>query len=347
MKLSRTLFSLLAALAASGAATAVGCSTNTVVVQPGGDAGAVKCDPTQCATKNECLPDDKGVEKCRLPCAAQAECPFNYVCAPGTPKNFCVKNTTELQKKDTGLWGTACQPTAGFDKNPACDSGQGFACYAETPTDAAAYCTRYDCTTDLDCAGGFWCATINEAPNATTTKRTLGATRNVCLRRTYCATCKADVDCPKVDGKDQLCATDGAGGGFCTTRCSANNQCALDATCTGDGQKEQVCVPKATVCKGDGSLCAPCLSDADCPNGLCVKANYSTERFCTTKSATACSSTSRGDCPAKAGSVRVSCITQATDPDVPKDHCVGIVRFDDGSAASYVLGCWTGDRITQ
>jgi hypothetical protein len=347
MKLRSTVFCFaLACFAlAHGGGSLLGCSSNTVVVQPSGDAGtAAPCDPSQCAPKNECIADGQGVTKCRLPCAAQSECPFNYQCAANQPKNFCVKSSVELQKKD-GQYGTPCKPTDGFDNNPACDASQGFACYAETPTDGAAYCTRYDCQSDLDCTGGYWCATINEAPNATTVKRSFGATRTVCLKRTYCAPCKGDIDCPVVDGKKQICATDANGAGFCTTECTANNQCALDAKCTDEGQPAKVCVPKAGVCKGDGSLCSPCYSDADCPDGACVKANYSTEKFCTVKSGVPCTDTAR-QCPAASNGWRVGCIS-TVDPDYPKDACVGVVRFDDGTRAQYVIGCWTGNRITQ
>jgi hypothetical protein len=402
MKLRSTVFLFAIACFAVINTTGLGCSSNTVVTQQP-DSGQAACDPAQCAPKNECLADGQGVTKCRLPCTSQTECPFNYQCAASSPKNFCVKNNLELERKPTGQWGFPCKPTDGFDNNPACDTSspprtcsalekccatlegsdatqckdavkaanpggceaafdglrgkglcpaQKFACYAETPTDAAAYCTIYDCQSDLDCTGGYWCATINEAPNATTAQRrreginyVFGVTRTVCLKRTYCSPCKGDVDCPSIDGKKQICATDANGTGFCTTECTASNQCALDAACTADNQPAQVCVPKAGVCKGDGSLCSPCYSDADCPEGACVRANYSTEKFCTVKSKVACSQTTR-DCPAAANGWRVSCVS-AVDPDYPKDACVGVVRLDDGTSPSYVIGCWTGNRITR
>jgi hypothetical protein len=346
MKLRSSLFAIaMASFALIG--TAVGCSSSTTQQQPPGPAA---CDPTQCATKNECLSDGKET-KCRLPCNAQAECPFNYTCSfnPAS-KNFCTKNTVEIEKKPTGQWGTACLPNEGFDNNPKCDTSgaKKFACYAKDPTDANAYCTLYDCQADSDCAGGYWCATINVAPNATTAKRSLVDTRTVCLKREYCASCKGDIDCPAVGGEPQYCVQDDNGAGFCTRACSNDTNCALDASCQPWGKDgKTVCAPRAGVCRGDGKLCAPCMSDADCPNGYCVSADYSTEKFCTVQSQAPCSDSSRGDCPKNVEGVPnagISCIGSNTFPEAPKDSCVGLVQFGTDSQTgkpTYALGCWT------
>lgn len=297
-------------------------------------APAPGCDPSQCAPKNECIDDGKET-KCRLVCAAHADCPFNYVCQAGAAKPFCVK-TLDIPKKE-GQWGTPCQP-AGGEANPACDAETAFGCYASAPSDATAYCTRFDCATDADCAGGYWCATVNASPNATATKRTLGETRTVCLKRAYCSPCTADFDCPLVDGKQSRCIEDNTGVKFCANVCATNSNCALDASCSvvaEDGTK--LCLPRAGTCKGDGSMCSPCRSDADCPNGLCIRGGYTTERFCSVKSPSSCAT--KGDCPPFTGvsTTKIGCQTASDDPNIPKGQCIGIVPFGETGD----IGCWT------
>src|SRR6185503_13579122 len=119
------------------------------------------CDSAKCFAGNECLPLD-GVEECRKTCASNDDpstsCTFNYNCVSTDPANdvkpFCVETTartndgTLLEKKDSGQWGFPCQANLG-SKNPACDTDQGFYCYGISPSDGNAYCTRYDCQSDL------------------------------------------------------------------------------------------------------------------------------------------------------------------------------------------------------
>lgn len=317
------------------------CSSSTTAAPP---AGPAACDPTQCAPKNECIPDASGVSQCRIGCTAQTDCPFNTYCATSSPRNYCVKLSAEVPKKPTGQWGTPCLPTGGLDNNPACDAETGFACYGTGKTDATAYCTHYDCEQDLDCAGGFYCATINNAPNVKTDVRSFGKTRTVCLKREYCAPCASDVDCGLIDGKPSRCADDDAGGKYCTATCATTSNCRLDAACNGtteDGTK--VCRPRAGVCKGDGSICAPCRSDADCPMGFCIKGPYSPETFCSVKSAIACTPGSgtativKGNCPAFTAfaGTQIGC-QSAGDENIPKDQCIGLITFgDSGDIACY------------
>lgn len=317
-----------AALALLALAAVAACSSSTAAPAGG-------CDPSQCAPKNECL-DDGTETKCRLPCASHADCPFNFVCKPGAAKPFCVKTTLDIPKKD-GQWGTTCQPSGG-EANPACDADTGFGCFATAPTDANAYCTRFDCATDLDCAGDFWCAQVNESPNATSTKRSRGPTRPACVKRTYCSPCAADFDCPVIDGKQSRCIDDDGGAKFCATACENNTNCPLDAACAfpaDDGTK--LCYPRAGTCKGDGSMCSPCRSDADCPDGLCLRGGYNTERFCSVTSPSGCAD--KTDCPAFTGvsTTRIGCQTSSDDPNIPKGQCIGIIPFGETGD----IGCYT------
>lgn len=318
----------------------IACSsaTSPSTPPPGG------CDPTQCAAKNECIDDGKET-KCRLPCAAHGDCPFDYACGVNAAKNFCVKTTLDIPRKPSGQWGTPCTSAGGEGGNPACDKDTGFACYGSDPSDATAYCTRFDCETDLDCAGGYWCATVNAKPNVTTPQRSYGPTRKVCAKRAYCAPCAADFDCAVVDGKQLRCAADAAGGRYCAAPCSNNSNCRLDASCVGDALADgtKVCRPNAGVCRGDGSICSPCFSDADCPNGACLKAAYSPERFCSVKSKAACTATGqasivKGDCPAFSGfaGTKIGCQGSSADDNIPKDHCIGLIEFGEtGDIACY------------
>lgn len=318
------------------------CSNKTVQEQPSGPA---PCDPTLCAKGNECLADATGVTACRLPCAAHTDCPFNTQCTVNeASKNFCVKMTTTFAQKPTGQWGTHCLPPDGESGNKACDGDNSFACYAAGgTTDATAYCTLFDCTTDLDCAGGFYCATVNVAPNAKTDKRTFGKTRTVCKKRDYCAPCNGDLDCPIIDGAQSRCSVDGTGEAkYCATPCKETANCRLDASCTGvaeDGTK--LCRPRAKSCTGDGSMCAPCRSDADCPSGFCLKGSYTPETFCSVKATATCESgvSNKTKCPTFTGfaGTQIGCQSSTSDPAIPKDQCIGIVEFGDTGD----IGCYT------
>jgi len=322
----------------------IACSSTTTAPAP---AGPAVCDPTQCAPKNECIPDATGVAACRIGCLTHADCPFNTQCLTSAPRNYCVKQTTPIEQKPTGQWGYPCLPSGGRDNNPACSAETRFACYAAGTTDALAYCTQYDCTADLDCAGGFYCATVNTAPNAKTDKRTFGTTRSVCLKHSYCSPCAGDIDCPVVDGRQMRCATDTAGGRYCSNPCASTTNCRLDAACNGaadDGSK--VCRPRAGACKGDGTICAPCSSDADCPKGFCIKAGYSPERFCSVKAAATCpaptgqASITKGDCPAftTVKGVQVGCQAVGGNDEIPSQQCIGLIEFGEtGDIACYTL----------
>jgi hypothetical protein len=185
---------------------------------------------------------------------------------------------------------------------------------------------------------------VNTQPNAVKKSRTFGDTRTVCLRRNYCSPCTADFDCPTIDGKASRCVDDSAGGKFCATQCVNTTNCNLDAQCSTYDDGTKLCIPRAGVCKGDGSLCSPCRSDADCPNGFCIKSFYSPETFCSVKSKTACvasgtASLVKGDCPpfTAVSTTKIGCEADKTDPEIPKDQCVGIIPFADSGD----IGCWT------
>lgn len=338
------VLSPLTALAGVAAVVlAIGACSSNNVVNASPDAGPPPCDPAKCGTGNQCIADSTGVSACRVPCATHADCPFNAQCSLNDAQNFCVKSTSPVAaKKDSGQWGTHCLAPDGETGNKACDAEGGFACYGVGTSDAYAYCTRFDCTTDLDCAGGFFCGTVNVGPNVTTDKRTFGKTRTACVKREYCAPCAADFDCPVIDGKQSRCIVNKDGSAnFCATPCTDSTNCQLDAACTGrteDGSK--VCKPRAGTCKGEGGLCSPCRSDADCTNGFCLKGGYSPEKFCSEKASSPCEpgQSSAGKCPKFTGfpDTLFGCST-ASDESLPKDQCIGFIPFGEVED----LGCYT------
>ncbi len=308
------------------------------------------CDDSKCSANNKCIDDGAHGTACRLVCDSQTACPFNFHCttAKTTKLAFCVADTNKFAKLDKGQWGAHCNSSGGLDSNPDCASDQNFWCYGQTPTDAAAYCTQYQCATDKDCAGGFWCATINDAPDVRNSARTFGADKvtTVCKKREYCATCVADVDCPSVAGVKSHCvASTGDGVSLCTTECANDGNCNPDATCT-DGAGTTVCMPRAGTCKGDGTLCAPCRSDVDCPKGYCIYDAYSHERYCSVASKTPCSVSSSmkliADCPSlPPNGPGISCETLTNNESIPKDQCIGLIKDSQGGTAE---GCWAVNK---
>jgi hypothetical protein len=241
MALHWLLPSLLTALALAGS---TGCSKSG-------------CDPSQCAAGNQCIDDRTGGGAiCRKVCAAQADCPANWYCNDGLKAggvSWCVQNTLTFDA-GAGQWGVPCQPNHGEGANPGCDWAQGFACYAQSPTDGNAFCTQFACSGDGDCPGGWWCSTQNVGPNATSSVQTIGKTRSICLPRGYCAPCKKDLDCYSAPGSQpQHCVPDSKGAGFCSTTCAGDSNCDFDSTCKAPWA---VCTPAAG---------QPCQSDDDCP----------------------------------------------------------------------------------
>jgi len=312
------------------------------------DDSSAGCDDSVCKPGNKCLPL-AGETKCRKTCASndnpETSCPAGYTCVQQDDTSipaFCVQDNAVIQTKP-GQWGAQCNPSEHSD-NPKCDGSQEFYCYATSPTDGNAICTRFSCQTDRDCAAGYWCATVNVGPSADTSKRSEHQTQTVCLKRTYGAACKFDLDCPSLDGRTQHCAQDANGAGFCTPECTNATNCNTEARCVDIGIGPKVCYPRSNLIVGDGSLCSPCRSDADCgDDGICVKGQYTTEQACAKKAP--------GDC--QKGQARGGCVQSLTTPkvniycpggtlnEVLPNYCIGL--YEVGGNPSDV-GCWTPNR---
>jgi hypothetical protein len=159
--------------------------------------------------------------------------------------------------------------------------------------------------------------------------------------------CTSDDDCPPAAGTFQHCK-----GGGCTPECGSDGDCNPDVGDQACTKPLKVCMPRAGICVGDGSFCSPCRADADCSNGYCIAAGYSTERFCsqTMQPGTSCSSTgpTSGACPTRANSANykaVACTSSASDT-APANQCIGVVTFGMSSTGrpQIVPGCWTVNR---
>jgi hypothetical protein len=215
-----------------------------------------KCDPSQCAAHNQCIDDGSGAgPSCHLVCTQQTDCPFGYYCNDGLPTSWCVANTLVFPGGPK-QWGTHCNPPQ-EGGNPACDSPNGFSCYGTSVGDANGFCTQFGCLADSDCAGGYWCATVNSAPNITTNTPAFGhpPPRQVCLPRRYCDPCQLDHDCPPtLDGQPQYCTPDSQGNLYCAPHCETNGNCHPDAKCA----------PHWKLCIGASNTQA-CARDEDCP----------------------------------------------------------------------------------
>jgi hypothetical protein len=311
---------------------------------------SAECDDSKCAAGNRCLVGEDG-NKCRKTCSTNwdpsTSCPFGFTCKPHTSGvSYCAFDKVQIEKRDVGQWGASCNPVGGQDANPDCDSGQGFKCFGRSPSDAQAYCTRFGCTNDDECGAGFGCQAQNTTPNVgEALRQRIGEVVNVCVRRVYCSACRSDLDCAPLEGRKQRCTADDVGNTFCAPECTNNASCTRDAYCYDYGDYK-ACYPHAGVCVGDGLLCSPCRSDADCKDqGACANGSYTTERHCATKAPSDCQGgAARGGCPATAPNpkVQVACRgDNKTTLEVPPNYCHGVFNVEGAPAG---IGCWSPNR---
>ncbi|HZU84937.1 MAG TPA: hypothetical protein VE987_18525 [Polyangiaceae bacterium] len=303
-----------AALAAPAALTAI-------VVVAGCSASDSPCG-SPCAAGTECLDDGSGHRSCQTVCTRQDQCPHGWYCNDGQPKSWCAQMTTDFGPAKAGQFAAPCLPSGG-EINPSCDTDDVFGCYGASPTDANAFCTYFDCMVDADCPGGWWCATIDRAPNVSSASRSFGSPRTVCLPRGYCAPCRMDHDCPvAADGTTQQhCARDATGAGFCSPQCASDDQCPLDATC--QPSPWGVCAPAACQVDADcagpagqrcssGTCRAPCSTSADCPaangapqrcdQGVCAPRACASDDDCPPSAAGIFEHCNQGSCAPECGS---------------------------------------------
>lgn len=310
-----------------------------------GETNTSACDSSKCAPENTCI-EHEGVTECRLTCESQRGakgCPANYTCIQSGDVAFCKEDKYSYEPR-AGQWGFPCAAQEGLFASQ-CDQENGFYCLYGEPNDPYASCTS-SCTDDTDCTGGYYCGNTNDIPASAREKRTVGAVHRLCLPRAYCAPCENDVDCgPAANGNKQYCVGDANGKGICTPTCDSDGACNDEASCLPLNDTTKICYPIAQVCVGDGNLCSPCHSDADCAaGGACVDSAYTTERTCSTPSKVKCNldnETKPFDCPKEtppgaAAKSFVSCVGEVY-KEVPRDQCTGLVYISNDSP---VVGCY-------
>jgi hypothetical protein len=131
---------------------------------------------------------------------------------------------------------------------------------------------------------------------------------------------------PTADGSDS----------FCSPECTSNSTCNNEARCAplGSDPSIKTCYPRAGTCKGDGSFCSPCRSDADCgSDGACLKGQYTTEHFCGKKGSAPCATATTSPCPKPpSGANKHATCSIGDSPEVPPtDFCGGVYFFVDNA----------------
>ncbi len=306
---------------------------------------AVSAFAAGCAGDPGCKPGNEKIDGvCRLPCTTQDGCPAPMACVSASGRTFCAENSPAAAAGP--VLGGSCRAILKLElEHPDCDARLG--CFAQTPGDGEAYCTRFDCKADAECGAGFYCATVNKAPNATTYTRTFGETRKVCAKRsTFCAPCSADVDCASrgYHGPQLRCVAGAAGTKFCTSECATDGNCAREAACK-EISGVKVCAPIFGACTGAGSLCDRCTSDASCKQGaFCIDQEYTKERSCSAvPEGGVCAAGKCGTPPA--GAPWAMGCAKASNGLAPTDQCVGLRDFgtDRNGAPKPYLGCWAAN----
>jgi hypothetical protein len=277
--------SLDAALAGSDAETP-GLDAEAVppdaAALPGLDAGPALCDPSRCAAGNVCVQN-----KCMLTCTRHLDCPQPNPCSDGVGydcrslaidpsfdagfESVCTPNTVPY---GPGMFGCGCGNGA--------PCATGFRCMGPQGTPSA-YCSKANCTSDSDCPGNYWCATIEVlAPRdggvadvgpRGDTGFTPPATVNlpVCVKRDFCAPASGYVDC---NANDAVYAIDYKGRGWCLKQCDGSdpNGCGPGNGCI-KHDSQYKCWPRGLTCAPSTPthFCSRCLTNADCPKqGYCL-----------------------------------------------------------------------------
>ncbi|RYZ09396.1 MAG: hypothetical protein EOO73_03610 [Myxococcales bacterium] len=282
--------------------------------------------------------------------------------AGGERRYFCQRDQ-ELPRP--GELYTAC---------PAGDEcAEGAVCVGAGPGDLDAYCT-VDCSTDSDCASGYYCGVVGRVPcedacgvqgdatnpdcvpadqigalRAHRCGELGGVERSVCRQREFCATCETDADCLALP--NQICARDGSGEKICTKLCEPGvRSCPWGNASECGNFDEDVGVPtcghRFGSCHGAGQTCEPCRGSADCPGGACATSPFTGERWCINletrcecKTVDASGTCKNGGCPPSPGGLDVICI--GDESSTLFNTCYAANAATDGLLGSSTqIGCW-------
>jgi hypothetical protein len=360
---------------------AVSCSTKGTDQTPSVTAGTSGCAGSDCSApggrftacerSSEC-DEAHGFScvdgECSYECQSHADCVEVGHCEAraldGERKNFCVRDAAP---PTPGALYTSC-PNGNECADPALCIGAGAG-------DLDAYCA-IDCSTDDDCAAGYYCGTIvrnpcadacdvegqpnNEDPRCVPVEQIgagqpfhcgeQGVERNVCRQREFCAPCESDADCLGVP--NQICARDESGEKICTRLCDTETRSCPWGNAAGCGYFDDelglaTCSHRFGSCHGTGQTCEPCRSNDDCPGGGCASSQFTGERWCVNFS-TRCAcengvdasgTCSDGGCPDSPSGLTVQCIGEPTSSLF--DICYAASSGSETQlGASPQTGCW-------
>lgn len=275
------------------------------VVLPGSGGGGPGTTPgrfTSCKDSSQC-DEAHGFAcvsgECSYACSSHADCVEVGHCeaqtVDGQRQQFCVRDAAP---PEPGKLYTSC-PFGDECADPTLCLGAG-------PGDLDAYCS-VDCSTDDDCSLGYYCGTVARSPcedacgfrGVPSDPRCVssdqigadkpfqcseqGVVRSVCRQREFCAPCESDADC--LGTPNQICARDASGEKICTRLCSSGaRSCpwgsAAECGVFDDELGQATCSHRFGSCHGQGQVCEPCRTHADCPGGICWSSAFTGEHWC-------------------------------------------------------------------
>lgn len=246
--------------------TTADCNVTGQVCAPGLEGGASICTHT-CATQS----GDTG-------------CPVGFDCYPADATIGMTCNKARYEVAPTGaplLIGvdcskddTVCGSLGSTNAALSCRKLENTTTKMPNPNDPAAYCTGV-CSTDADCPLQFECLTDYDKAKK-------------CLRRALCSECVVNDNCP-ADNPICIPTKDGTSH-YCSKTCGKAGDCGgvqntafvCDFTSDSTGSDVAACIHRFGACVGQGNVCDPCRSDADCSHAgnACYQNIASGEAFC-------------------------------------------------------------------
>jgi hypothetical protein len=307
-----------------------------------------------------------------------AKCPFGNECMG---LNACPDGSA---CDFTQCGGATCAPdtnTCGDDKTckaglcpdktpctvPGCtmDKCTPLVCVGAGQADANAFCTMNECSGDVDCPGGYYCATVHD-PHAICNSTAMKGNNNFCGKTTEmcvdltkagptfsegqycllhtqcrlrreCVSCSTDLDCSYIPGAH---CTTVSGAQVCTKDCKVDTDCDQSFECK-DGKS---CTPRFGACKGMGDMtyCDPCTSDLDCGDKsskfACVSLSANEHSCLDISFSTSCMSDT--DCPVGPDGHHGTCLNetyQSMPGDATYHKCYAQLNTANNKAS-----CWCG-----
>jgi hypothetical protein len=287
-----------------------------------------------------------------------------YGVRPADPYAFCTQFGCMLDSDCPGGWWCATENTAPSVKTAIPSFGPTRTVCL--PREFCSPCLAdHDCTTTtgrgdglpLHCVtepgskvGGMYCASVCKTAADCNQDDKCSSHWSVCQTPDSGMSCTRDEDCPlstaaNSNGNFQHCELTPVEGGFgtsgqCTPECGSDGDCDMGQHCKASAVT--YCTPRAGVCKGDGTFCSPCRSDADCTDGYCMVSPYSFERFCSVKTSMPGCDPTKANPPACPMRVSGDNWKATACTMTPANQCVGLVTLGASTGMSaYLPGCWT------